>query len=189
MEVSVAAPTASSVVSSGRARRHPGAPPHVPAVRGMCGLEIHVEDDQVTLIRADQDDVWRKGYLCPKGTTLGQLHHDPDRLRAPDGPRRRRRGARSRWDEAFARCEELLHGVLDAHGIDAVHRLHRQPDRPQLLARPLRRRCSSAWRGFPTIYSAGTVDQWPKNVVVRPHVRRTCGRSPSPDVHRTDYWS
>ena len=49
----------------------------------MCGLEIHVEDEQVALIRADRDDAWSKGHLCPKGTTLGHLHHDPDRLRAP----------------------------------------------------------------------------------------------------------
>jgi anaerobic selenocysteine-containing dehydrogenase len=27
--------------------------------------------------------VWSKGHLCPKGTTLGHLHHDPDRLRSP----------------------------------------------------------------------------------------------------------
>ncbi len=24
-----------------------------------------------------------RGYICPKGTVLGELHHDPDRLRAP----------------------------------------------------------------------------------------------------------
>ena len=129
----------------------------------MCGLQVDVEDEQVTLIRRDRDDVWSKGYICPKGTTLGHLHHDPDRLRAPmvrDGDR----GARCRWDEAFARCEELLARRVERHGIDAVTALHRQPDRPQLLARPLRRRCSSASRACRTIYSAGTVDQWPKNV-------------------------
>ena len=52
-----------------------------PLCEAMCGLEIHVRDEQVELIRADRDDVWSKGHLCPKGTTLGHLHHDPDRLR------------------------------------------------------------------------------------------------------------
>ena len=54
-----------------------------PLCEAMCGLEVHVRGEQVELIRADKDDVWSKGYLCPKGTTLGHLHHDPDRLRSP----------------------------------------------------------------------------------------------------------
>ena len=85
----------------------------------MCGLQVDVEDDHVTLIRGDRDDVWSKGYLCPKGTTLGHLHDDPDRLRQPmvrDGDTWREVS----WDEAFARCEELIHGVLDRHGIKAA---------------------------------------------------------------------
>ena len=53
-----------------------------PLCEAMCGLELHVEDDSVRLIRADREDVWSHGFLCPKGTTLGRLHDDPDRLRA-----------------------------------------------------------------------------------------------------------
>ena len=71
-----------------------------PLCEAMCGLEIHVEGDAVPLIRADRDDVWSKGFLCPKGTTLGHLHHDPDRLREPmirTGDTWRPVG----WDEAF----------------------------------------------------------------------------------------
>ena len=67
----------------------------------MCGLEIETEDDRVVRIRGDRDDVWSKGFLCPKGASLGQLHHDPDRLRAPmvrDGDDWRE----VTWDEAFA---------------------------------------------------------------------------------------
>ena len=78
-----------------------------PLCEAMCGLEVHVRDDRVELIRGDREDVWSKGYLCPKGATLGHLHHDPDRLRAPvvrqaDGTVRE-----VTWDEAFARCTEL----------------------------------------------------------------------------------
>ncbi len=82
-----------------------------PLCEAMCGLEVHVEDEQVELIRADRDDVWARGYICPKGTTLGHLHHDPDRVAGADDPRRRRTWREATWDEAFARCEELLHGV------------------------------------------------------------------------------
>ena len=54
-----------------------------PLCEAMCGLEIHVAGDRVELIRADRDDVWSRGHLCPKGTAVGHLHHDPDRIRRP----------------------------------------------------------------------------------------------------------
>ena len=57
--------------------------------------------------------------MCPKGTTLGDLHHDPDRLRAPlvkrDGD-----FVEVSWEEAFEECERLLHGVIERHGLEAV---------------------------------------------------------------------
>src|SRR5215217_1601891 len=90
-----------------------------PLCEAMCGLEVHVEDDEVKLIRPDRDDAWSKGFICPKGTTLGHLHHDPDRLTAPlvrDGDRLRE----ATWEEAFARCAELLAGVIERHGKGAV---------------------------------------------------------------------
>jgi anaerobic selenocysteine-containing dehydrogenase len=90
-----------------------------PLCEAMCGLEVHVEDQQVALIRPDRDNVWSKGFICPKGTTLGHLYHDPDRVRVP----MIREGETWRevtWDEAFARCEELIQGVLERHGREAV---------------------------------------------------------------------
>ena len=41
------------------------------------------------------------------------------------------------WDEAFARCEELHPRRARAPRHRGGHRVHRQPRRPQLLARPL----------------------------------------------------
>jgi anaerobic selenocysteine-containing dehydrogenase len=85
----------------------------------MCGLEIHVEDDRVALIRPDREDVWSHGYICPKGTTLGRLHDDPDRLRQPvvrDGTGWREVS----WSEAFETCERLLQPVIEKYGIGAV---------------------------------------------------------------------
>ena len=39
--------------------------------------------DDVVRIRGDRDDVFSAGYICPKGSTLKQLHEDPDRVRTP----------------------------------------------------------------------------------------------------------
>ncbi len=54
-----------------------------PLCEAMCGIELRVEGGEVTRIRANRDDVWSKGHICPKGTVLGKLHDDPDRLRSP----------------------------------------------------------------------------------------------------------
>jgi anaerobic selenocysteine-containing dehydrogenase len=151
----------------------------------MCGLEIHVEGDEVALIRPDRDDVWSHGFICPKGTTLGHLHHDPDRLRAPlvrDGDEWREVG----WDEAFARCEALLSGVVARHGKEAVSCYIGNPTAHNFsLARYVG--LFIALAELPTIYSAGTVDQWPKNVTSM-LMYGGMWWIPAPDIQRTHYW-
>jgi len=54
-----------------------------PLCEAGCGLEITVDGGAVTRIRGDLADVYSKGFICPKGSTLRQLHDDPDRLRRP----------------------------------------------------------------------------------------------------------
>jgi len=151
----------------------------------MCGLEITVDDGRVTLIRADRDDVWSHGFLCPKGTTLGKLHEDPDRLRRPmvrDGERWREVG----WDEAFARCEELLHPVIERYGIGAVTAFVGNPTAHNFsLGRYVG--VLIGMSGIPMIYSSGTVDQWPKNLSSQ-LMYGAMWTFPIPDVPRTDLW-
>ncbi len=59
-----------------------------------CGLELHLDGSEITLVRGDRDDVFSGGYLCPKGTAVKHLDTDPDRLHTPmirrgeDGMRR-----------------------------------------------------------------------------------------------------
>ncbi len=54
-----------------------------PLCEATCGLEITVSGDQVLRIRGDRDDVLSRGFICPKGSALTDLHTDPDRLRSP----------------------------------------------------------------------------------------------------------
>jgi anaerobic selenocysteine-containing dehydrogenase len=151
----------------------------------MCGLEVHVEGERVVAVRPDRDDVWSHGYVCPKGATLGDLHHDPDRLRAPlvrDGSSWREVG----WDEAFARCETLLHGVLARHGKQAVTAYIGNPTAHGFhLSRYVGLFIGLAQ--LPTLYSAGTVDQWPKNVACM-LMYGSMWAIPTPDIQRTHYW-
>ena len=156
-----------------------------PLCEAMCGLELHVEDERVALTRADHDDVWSRGFLCPKGTTLGHLYDDPDRIREPmirDGDDWREAG----WDEAFARCEELLLGVRDTHGPGAMTAYIGNPTVHNFsLSRYIGLFIGLA--SFPMIYSAGTVDQWPKNVACA-LMYGNMWTIPAPDIQRTDYF-
>jgi len=154
-----------------------------PLCEAMCGLEIETEGEQVVRIRGDRDDVWSKGFLCPKGASLGQLHHDPDRLRVPmvrEGDEWREVG----WDEAFTRCEELLHGVVAEHGRDAVTVYLGNPN---VHSYSLSRYSGAVpgLGGISVTWSAGTVDQWPKNLVCA-ELFGNPWSIPIPDVANTD---
>ncbi|BCZ24589.1 molybdopterin-dependent oxidoreductase [Mycobacterium senriense] len=154
-----------------------------PLCEAMCGLEIRVEDAHVTGIRGNRDDVWSRGHLCPKGTSLAALHDDPDRIRQPmikvDGQWRE-----VSWDAAFRRCTELLTPVIDKYGIGAV---------TAYTGNPLAHSFSLAryagvlmgMSGMPITYSPGTVDQWPKNL--SSHLMYGLWWNfPVPDIERTD---
>jgi len=156
-----------------------------PLCEAMCGLEVHVVGDRVTAIRPDRDDVWSKGFVCPKGATLGALHESPERVRVPlvrDGERWREVS----WDEAFARCETLLQGVLERHGRQALTCYIGNPTAHSFhLGRYVGLFIGLAQ--LPTLYSAGTVDQWPKNVSSM-LMYGGMWSIPTPDIQRTHYW-
>ncbi|AFC44051.1 MULTISPECIES: molybdopterin-dependent oxidoreductase [Mycobacterium] len=154
-----------------------------PLCEAMCGLEIQVDDGRVTGIRGNRDDVWSRGHLCPKGTSLAALHDDPDRIREPmikvDG-----QWQEVSWDAAFRRCTELLAPVIDEYGIGAV---------TAYTGNPLAHSFSLAryagvlmgMSGMPITYSPGTVDQWPKNL--SSHLMYGLWWNfPVPDIERTD---
>ena len=51
-----------------------------PFCEATCGLEVTVSGRDVVAVRGDAEDVFSKGFLCPKATGLEHLHADPDRL-------------------------------------------------------------------------------------------------------------
>ena len=40
-----------------------------------CGIHVTVTDGKVSRIEGNRDDVFSKGYICPKATAMGALHH------------------------------------------------------------------------------------------------------------------
>ena len=84
-----------------------------------CGVAITIDGDRVVSVRGDEADPFSKGYICPKGTALGDLHHDPDRLQQPvvrDGSSWRPLA----WEAALDLVAARLREVRDAHGKDAI---------------------------------------------------------------------
>lgn len=133
-----------------------------PLCEATCGLELHLDGDELTLVRGDKDDVFSAGYLCPKGTALKQLDADPDRIRTPQ-IRRGDTWHDATWDEAFAEIETRLLPIMERDGRDAVAVYMGNPSAHN-LSNLVYNRVLNQSLGTKNIYSASTVDQMPKQV-------------------------
>ena len=155
-----------------------------PLCEATCGLEVAVEGDAVVRIRGDRDDVFSHGFICPKGSTLKQLHEDPDRLRSPlikrDG-----RHVEVSWDEAFAEIERRLLPVIKEHGREAAAIYLGNPN-VHNHALTIYGRALIMTLGTKSVYSASTVDQMPRHVSSG-FLYGDPLAFPLPDLDRTDY--
>ena len=156
-----------------------------PLCEATCGLSVTIQDSVVTDVRGDHDDVFSRGFICPKGVSLGALHADPDRLRAPlvkrDGE-----FVEVGWDEAFAEIDTRLRAVVAEHGNDAVAMYAGNPSIHNVssaLYGPVLYRAMNT-KNF---YSASTVDQMPKHYTSG-YMFGAPLTIPIPDVDRTQYF-
>ncbi|MEU4249653.1 molybdopterin-dependent oxidoreductase [Amycolatopsis sp. NPDC026612] len=133
-----------------------------PLCEATCGLEVTLDANQrVTRVQGDEQDVFSKGYICPKGASLGALHHDPDRLTAPllkrDGE-----FVEVSWQEAYDEIARRLPPILEQHGRDAVAVYAGNPG-VHNIALTLYGRVLYKALGTKNFYSAASVDQLPKH--------------------------
>ncbi|MEY4606140.1 MAG: hypothetical protein RLY45_900 [Actinomycetota bacterium] len=152
-----------------------------PLCEATCGLEITVRNGAVARIRGDRDDVFSAGFLCPKGTALGHLHDDPDRIRQPL-VRRDGRHEPATWDEAWQVVADRLGAVIDEHGREAVGVYLGNPGAHSLSAM-LYNRSLVQGLGTRRRFSASTVDQMPRQVAAA-YVFGTAVSVPVPDLDR-----
>lgn len=160
-----------------------------PLCEASCGLELTVREGAVALVRGDRDNALSNGFLCPKGASIGKLHADPDRLRAPmvrtgDDPATAS-WREVTWDEAWEIVTEGLRRVIDRDGRDAVAVYLGNPSvhslGPVLFNGPLVRAIGSR-----NVFSASTVDQMPKHVSSGLLFGNPLA-IPVPDLDRTDH--
>jgi anaerobic selenocysteine-containing dehydrogenase len=156
-----------------------------PLCEATCGLELEFSPDgELLRTRGDREDVFSRGFICPKGGSLKALHEDPDRLRTPL-VRRDGELVEATWDEAFAEVERRLPPLLEAHGRNAVGVYLGNPSAHSLSGILYGRALLKAL-GTKNVFSASTVDQMPKQVSSG-LMFGTMLSIPIPDVDRTDH--
>ena len=133
-----------------------------PLCEATCGLRIETSNGNVVSVRGDEEDVFSRGFLCPKAHGLKALHEDPDRLRQPlvrrDGELRE-----ATWAEAWQAVEDGLAPLLEQHGRNAVAVYLGNPSAHNLSANVYAPVFLKAL-GSQNVYTASTVDQMPKQV-------------------------
>lgn len=155
-----------------------------PLCEATCGLTLTIEGTTVTGARGDRDDVFSKGFICPKGASFGELDADPDRLRTPlirvNGELRE-----GSWDEAFDLIAARLRPLTEEHGPQSVGVVLGNPNvhtmagalYPPVLLSILRTR---------NLFTASTLDQMPKHVSSGLLFGDALA-IPVPDLDRTDH--
>ncbi|HVW44878.1 MAG TPA: molybdopterin-dependent oxidoreductase [Amycolatopsis sp.] len=155
-----------------------------PLCESTCGLEITLDGGRAVAVRGHEDDLFSRGYLCPKGANLGALDADPDRLHQP----LERRGGRlvpATWEEAFAAVARGLGAVREAHGSGAFALYRGNPSAHSLAVTPYLRPLIKGL-GTRHIYSASTADQVPTQVACG-LVYGSAAAIPVPDLDRTSH--
>lgn len=152
-----------------------------PLCEAVCGLKITLDESgHVTDVRGDKNDPFSKGFICPKGASLGRLDEDPDRLRVPL-VRKGEEWSEVTWEEAFATIEQGLSRIPGPARAIYLGNPNAHTMAGSLYGAPLARGLGSG-----NVFSASTADQMPKHV--------SCGLMfghpltiPVPDLDRTDY--
>jgi anaerobic selenocysteine-containing dehydrogenase len=151
----------------------------------ICGLEITVENGQITSIVGDKSDPLSKGHICPKAFALKDIYEDPNRLREPI--RRKPDGSWEKidWSEALDYVADKLHHIKTQYGADAIGFYSGNPSvhnwgtilNIPALVKTIRSK---------NFYSATSLDQLPHHVAAWSMFGHPL-LIPIPDISRTDY--
>ncbi|MFJ4272193.1 molybdopterin-dependent oxidoreductase [Streptomyces coelicoflavus] len=155
-----------------------------PLCEATCGLTLTVDGSTVTAARGDRDDVFSRGFICPKGAAFGAVDSDPDRLRTPlvrrDGVLRE-----AGWEEAFDAVAAGVRPVVERYGPHAVGVVLGNPN-VHTMAGALYPNILLGALGTRSLFTASTLDQMPKHVSSG-LLFGDANAIPVPDLDRTDH--
>lgn len=158
-----------------------------PTCEACCGLVLRVDRNkqEILSIKGDPDDPRSRGYVCAKSQAFRYVHEDPERLRRP--VKRTATGWQEiDWNEALDLVGSKLKAIRETHGKDSVAIYYGNPNGHNagtLIYTALFSQMLDTERFF----SAGTVDQQPKNV----SCQLLYGEQwffPVPDIDHTDFF-
>jgi len=155
-----------------------------PLCEATCGLEIETRGNEILSIRGDTQDVFSRGYICPKAYSLKELNEDRDCIREPM-VRRGEQWMKASWDDAFAEVERGITPILQQYGRDALAIYVGNPNAHNLASLVYLPVLLHA-AGTHNFFSASTVDQMPKHVSAG-LMFGTALSIPVPDLERTEY--
>ena len=135
-----------------------------PTCEASCGLIVEVDKDskKILSIKGDPDDQRSKGYVCAKSQAFRYVYEDPERLRTP----MRRIGDQWQpisWDDAFKLAAEKLGAIKEKYGKDAIAVYVGNPTGHDVGAQ-LYFQIFNTMFNTERFFSAGTIDQQPKNM-------------------------
>jgi anaerobic selenocysteine-containing dehydrogenase len=85
----------------------------------QCGILVDIEDERVARVRGDNEHPVTRGYTCPKGRALGEMHHHPQRIERPlmkvDGAL-----APTSWEQCLDEIGGKLREIIASDGPAAV---------------------------------------------------------------------
>ena len=153
-----------------------------------CGVLAEVEDDngrrKVTRVTGDPDNPMFKGYTCPKGRALPELHNHAGRLlhsmkRQPDG-----RHAPIASAQAAIEVAERIKAIVDQYGPRAVAFYVGTPNAGQPTAASMGNAFMRAI-GSRMFFTSNTIDQPGKQISMALHGKWLGGE---PDFEQADAW-
>ncbi|MFD5651092.1 molybdopterin-dependent oxidoreductase [Streptomyces sp. NPDC127039] len=155
-----------------------------PLCEATCGLALTVDGSTVTAARGDRDDVFSRGFVCPKGASFGAVDADPDRLRTPlvrrDGELRE-----ATWEEAFDAVAAGVRPLAERYGPHSVGVVLGNPN-VHTMAGALYPNLLLGALGSRSLFTASTLDQMPKHVSSG-LLFGDANAIPVPDLDRTDH--
>ncbi|WP_026232271.1 molybdopterin-dependent oxidoreductase [Neolewinella persica] len=151
----------------------------------MCGLEIEHDGNKVLSVKGDTKDPFSRGFICPKGARIAELHEDPNRLKKPLRKREDGSWETIGWQQAIDYASERLNAVRKTHGLDAVGFYFGNPTVHNYgimsYTGDLRRALKSK-----NVFSATSMDQLPHQFMAHQMFGHTLHLA-VPDIDRTDY--
>ncbi len=149
-----------------------------------CGVLASIEDGRVTRVEGDPDNPLFRGYTCPKGRALPELHNHPGRLLQS-----RKRGSDGQLrpiasEQAVAEVAQRLRAIIDEHGPRAVAMYAGT----NVLPYPTSAITANAFMraiGSPMFFTSNTIDQPGKQIAASAHGHWLGGDQP---FEEADTW-